>query len=184
MITLLLLVSAMWEVRGQIVPLIYAAPSAVSHQSRIDIKHSPGFIAGPLIYSPAATLYASHEPKVKVQETVLTPVFTADTILTPVALSFFHNLPLARALEHPISIDKVQEEQSQNDKLMEEKMKTVDKEVLNMIVAEGSEQEKIKPKEKLATEDKNYIIIAYDDNNQEASTTEVPQMDDVTEYIE
>ncbi|KAJ8713436.1 hypothetical protein PYW07_013806 [Mythimna separata] len=171
----------MCAVHGQIVPLIYAAPSAVSHQSRIDIKHSPGFIAGPLIYSPATTLYASHQPGDKPRETVLTPVFTADTILTPVALSFFHNLPLARALEHPISIDKVQEEISQNDAVAEENMEKDDKGVQIAIVTEVPEQGKENTGEKQDIEDKNYVIIAFDDNKQVTSTTDEPNTVGITE---
>ncbi|KAJ8716168.1 hypothetical protein PYW08_013453 [Mythimna loreyi] len=179
MITLFLVVSAMCVVHGQIVPLVYAAPSAVSHQSRIDIKHSPGFIAGPLIYRPATTLYASHLPDDKPRETVLSPVFTADTILTPVALTFFHNLPLARALEHPISIDKVQEEILRNDAVAEEDMKK-DKDVQIAIVTEIPEQDKGNTEEKQEVQDKNYVIIAFDDNKQVTSTTDEPNMVGVT----
>lgn len=106
MLRTLFVITVISKVHSHVVPLIYAAPSAVSHQSRIDIKHSPSFISTPIIYSPAAIL-ASH-PKEIASETVLTPIVATDTVLTPVALSFFHNLPLARALQHPISIDMVQ----------------------------------------------------------------------------
>ncbi|KAJ2944318.1 hypothetical protein O0L34_g18308 [Tuta absoluta] len=94
------------QAHGHLVPIIYAAPSAVSHQSRIDIKHSSG-IPSPLVYTPLTTIYATH-PKPLLSETVFSPVLATDTLLTPVALSVFHNFPLARALEHPISLDKVQ----------------------------------------------------------------------------
>lgn len=174
MITLLLFLSVMCTVHGQIVPLLYAVPSAVSHQSRIDIRHSPGFITGPLVYSPGTTLHTSHQPNDKPQETLVTPIFTADTIFTPVALSFFHNLPLARALEHPISIDKVQEENAQN-----ESFTIFDDDTQNTIITETPEQE-ITTEEKPAMEDKNYIIIAYD-NNRVTSTTDVPKVGDITE---
>lgn len=181
MMTLLLIfVSVMWKVHGQLVPLIYAAPSAVSHQSRIDIAHSPGFITGPLIYSPAATLYATHqsENNDKSREAVITPVFTADTIFTPVALSFYHNIPLARALEHPISIDKVQEETAQNDELAKQNVESSnDEEVYNMVVTEAPEQEIQKKEEIPENPSNNYIVIAYDDNNQVISTTDEPKID-------
>ncbi|KAH9637195.1 hypothetical protein HF086_016217 [Spodoptera exigua] len=178
MIRLLLFVGAMCEVYGDIVPLIYAAPSAVSHQSRIDIKHSPGFVAGPLIYSPAAPLYAHHQLENKVREAVITPVFTADTILTPVALSFFHNLPLARALEHPISIDKAQEENAENYEFVEAVAASDDNS--NVIVTEIPEQENIDKGEKQPESDK-IIIVAYDDNSKVVSSTNDPQMEAVTE---
>ncbi|XP_022830352.1 uncharacterized protein LOC111359135 [Spodoptera litura] len=178
MIRLLLFVGVLCEVYGDLVPLIYAAPSAVSHQSRIDIKHSPGFVAGPLIYSPAATLYANHQIENKVREAVITPVFTADTILTPVALSFFHNLPLARALEHPISIDKAQEENAENYEFVEA-VATSD-ENNNVIVTEIPEQDNVNKGDKHPESDK-IIIVAYDDNNKAISTTNNPQMDAVTE---
>lgn len=91
------------KVQSHAVPLIYAAPSAVSHQSRIDIKHDPGFIS-PVVYTPA--ILPSH---LKVaSEAVVAPIVSSHAVLAPVALSFFHNLPLARALEHPISIDVIQ----------------------------------------------------------------------------
>lgn len=105
MLRILFVVCVISKVHSHAVPLIYAAPSAVSHQSRIDIKHSPALISTPLIYSPA-TIFTSH-PK-EASETVLTPLFTSDTVFTPIALSFYHNLPLARALQHPISIDIVE----------------------------------------------------------------------------
>lgn len=181
MITLLLVVSAMCAVRGQIVPLIYAAPSAVSHQSRVDIKHSHGFISGPLIYSPSTSLYASHKPDDKPQETVLTPVFTADTILTPVALSFFHNLPLARALEHPISIDKVQEENAQVAAVTDQNMEKIDEVLQIAEAAEIPELEQENTEGKPDIQDKNYIIIAYDNNNQVMSTTDEPNTVGITE---
>uniref|UniRef100_A0A2H1V1N3 SFRICE_014036 n=1 Tax=Spodoptera frugiperda TaxID=7108 RepID=A0A2H1V1N3_SPOFR len=166
MIRLLLFVGVLCEVYGDLVPLIYAAPSAVSHQSRIDIKHSPGFVAGPLIYSPAATVYANQQLENKVREAVITPVFTADTILTPVALSFFHNLPLARALEHPISIDKAQEDNAENY------------EFVNAVAI--PEQENLNQGDKQPASDK-IIIVAYDDSSKVVSTTNDPPIEDVTE---
>lgn len=112
MIRILLIVSVFSKVHSN-VPLIFAAPSAVSHQSRIDVKHTPGFLSTPLIYSPV--IYASH-PKTEIhREAIIAPVLTTDTLLTPIALSFFHNLPLARALEHPISIEKAQESNNINE---------------------------------------------------------------------
>lgn len=178
MIRLLLFVGVLCEVYGDLVPLIYAAPSAVSHQSRIDIKHSPGFVAGPLIYSPAATVYANQQLENKVREAVITPVFTADTILTPVALSFFHNLPLARALEHPISIDKAQENNAENYEFVNA-VATSD-ENTNVIVTEIPEQEKLNQGDKQPASDK-IIIVAYDDNSKVVSTTNDPPIEDVTE---
>lgn len=169
-------------VRGQLVPLIYTVPSAVSHQSRVDIRHSPGFISEPLIYNPPKVLYQKHTADEKTQETILTPIFTADTIITPVALSFFHNLPLSRALEHPISLDKVQEQNEQNyDSLTENKdaVKVSDKEnyeelkVVNKLVNEevGAIQK---------SEEQNYIII--EDNNGHDVNTDVPIKDVLKDY--
>lgn len=102
MIKLILLACVNNLVQGYLSPLIYAAPSAVSHQSRIDIKHTP-LISAPLFYSPA-TIIATHP-----SQTIVSPIIASDTLLTPIALSFFHNLPLARALEQPISLTKVRE---------------------------------------------------------------------------
>lgn len=107
MLRLILVLFSIYQVKCQLLPVIYAAPSAVSHQSRIDIKHSPGIISSPLIYSPA--VYATYPLKGDTREVVLSTV-TGDTVYTPIALSFFHNLPLARALEHPVSINRVSAE--------------------------------------------------------------------------
>lgn len=117
MLKIFVILSLTYRARGQLAPLIYAAPSAVSHQSRVDIKHTPGFISAPLIYSPATTIFASQPQRLEVaSDTVLTP------ILTPIAFSFYHNLPLARALEHPISIEAMQESANiQNNESSEEK---------------------------------------------------------------
>lgn len=104
MIRIIFLVCVLRQTQGQLAPLIFAAPSAVSHQSRIDIRHTPGFISTPFLYSPIAP-YTT----VKESESVLPPVLRPESYFTPVALTFFHNLPLARALENPISIEKVQE---------------------------------------------------------------------------
>ncbi|CAH0584221.1 unnamed protein product [Chrysodeixis includens] len=178
MIKLIILVSVVCTVHGQIFPLIYAAPSAVSHQSRIDVKHSPGFISSPLIYSPAATLYESQKSIESPRQTVITPVFTSDTILTPVALSFFHNLPLARALEHPISIDKVQNESAQDDDSMAQRMAVIkenSQEMYGATVKEASNQQNQNTEDKQRVRDNNYVIVAYDDINQ--VTTDVPKMD-------
>ncbi|KAG7296104.1 hypothetical protein JYU34_021199 [Plutella xylostella] len=101
-------------------PVIYAAPSAVSHQSRIDIKHTP-VLSAPLIYSP--TIYATH-PRAIVADTVLTPVVPVDTVFSPVALGVFHNLPLARALKHPVSIEKAQQEAVERNKMKSDKEKS------------------------------------------------------------
>lgn len=106
MIRLFLLV-CVYKAQGQYAPLIFAAPSAVSHQSRIDIRHSPEFVSAPLVYSPLAVYPSAAEAA---SDSFLTPVIKADQLFIPVALTFFHNLPLARALEHPISIDKIREE--------------------------------------------------------------------------
>ncbi|CAH2240314.1 jg25858 [Pararge aegeria aegeria] len=92
------------QVKSQLLPVIYAAPSAVSHQSRIDVKHTPGIITPSIIYSP--TIYATYPLKVEKPREVVLRRMTGDTVLTPIALSFFHNLPLARALEHPVSINQ------------------------------------------------------------------------------
>lgn len=180
MIKLITLVSVLCSVRGQIFPLIYAAPSAVSHQSRIDIKHSPSFISSPLIYSPAATLYEHQKSIERPRQTVITPVFTSDTILTPVAVTFFHNLPLARALEHPISIDKVQQESAQDDSSMIQNMEALkenSQEIYGTIITEASNQRDQNTEDKQKVPDNNYVIVAYDDNNQ--VTTDVPKMDEV-----
>lgn len=88
-------------VQGHLTPLLYEAPSAVSHQSRIDIKHTP-LISQPLFYSPV-TLVATPA------HTIVTPIIASDTVLTPISLSFYHNLPLARALEQTIPSKKVRE---------------------------------------------------------------------------
>lgn len=103
MLRLILVLFSIYQVKCQLLPVIYAAPSAVSHQSRIDIKHSPGIISSPLIYSPA--VYATYPLQGDTREVVLSTV-TGDTVYTPIALSFFHNLPLARALQHPVSINQ------------------------------------------------------------------------------
>lgn len=96
-------------VQGYLTPLLYAAPSAVSHQSRIDIKHTP-HISAPLVYHPAS-IVATHSPS-----TIVSPIIASDTLLTPIALIFYHNLPLARALEHPISVNKLQEAANNQEK--------------------------------------------------------------------
>lgn len=141
MIRLLLIVSVFCNVYCNR-PIIFAAPSAVSHQSRIDIKHTPGFISAPLIYSPATTIYASHPNAEVPREAILAPVLTTDTLLTPIALSFFHNLPLARALEHPISIDKAQEPCDNHEVVATEKENVEvsrEKEKENVIVTKFTE---------------------------------------------
>lgn len=102
MIKLILISCVNNLVQGYLSPLLYTAPSAISHQSRIDIKHTP-FISAPLFYNPA-TIVATQPA-----QTVVAPIIASDTLLTPIAFSFFHNLPLARALEHPISLKKVRE---------------------------------------------------------------------------
>jgi hypothetical protein len=114
----ILLIVFVTTARSQIAPLIYAAPSAVSHQSRVEVKHTPSFISAPLIYSPAAII-TSLPAEVK-KETIITPIFATDTVLAPIALSFFNNLPLARALKHPISIDEAQENYERNIKSQRE----------------------------------------------------------------
>lgn len=128
MIRIFFLVCVLRKTQGQLAPLIFAAPSAVSHQSRIDIRHTPGFIS-PLVYSPIASYTA-----VKESELVLPPLVRTEFYFTPVALTFFHNLPLARAIEHPISIERVQEE-SAPEKLDEVKVETVDSDS-NIVLAE------------------------------------------------
>lgn len=146
-------------VHGHVLPWIYAAPSAVSHQSRIDIRHSPGFVQAPLIYSPAASLFASHQSQIA-SDTVLTPIFASDAVLTPIGLSFYHNLPLTRALEHPVSIDKIREECAQNDSAASVSnkeaviIKEIEKE--NLVVPV---QTKLEPTNKLET------LIVNDENN-------------------
>ncbi|KOB74591.1 putative cuticle protein [Operophtera brumata] len=104
MIRIFLLVCVLRNAQGQYAPLIFAAPSAVSHQSRIDIRHTPGFISAPFVYSPIAAYTA-----VKESESIFPAVIRSEPYFTPVALTFFHNVPLARALEHPISIEEAQE---------------------------------------------------------------------------
>ncbi|CAG9793828.1 unnamed protein product [Diatraea saccharalis] len=103
----------------QVAPLIYAAPTAVSHQSRVDVKNTPGFISAPLIYSPAII-----SPKEVTNEAVITPVLAVDTVLTPIALTFFNNLPLSRALKHPISIGMMQEEAEREEHEIESQTHT------------------------------------------------------------
>lgn len=102
MIKLILVACVNNLVQGYLSPLLYAAPSAVSHQSRIDVKHTP-FISAPLFYN-TATIVATQPA-----QTVVAPIIASDTLLTPIALSFFHNLPLARGLEHPILLTKIRE---------------------------------------------------------------------------
>lgn len=123
MIRLLLLVCAVCKAQGHYAPLIFAAPSAVSHQSRIDIRYNPGYVSAPLVYSPLA-IYPS--PAEAASDSIFTPVIKADQLLTPVALTFFHNLPLARALERPVSIDKIQEEANLNNAANEASIKNED----------------------------------------------------------
>lgn len=105
MIKIFFLVCVLHKIQGQLASLIFTAPSAISHQSRIDMSHTPGFISAPLVYSPIAGYTA-----VKESEPVLLPLVRTEHYFTPVVLTFFHNLPLARALQHPISIKKTQEE--------------------------------------------------------------------------
>lgn len=95
---------------SHLIPLIYAAPSAVSHQSRIDIKLAP-FMSTPFIYSPEAAIHLNIPTKVTAaSDPALTSVLPSDTFIAPIALTFFHNLPLSRALGQPISIHKGQQE--------------------------------------------------------------------------
>lgn len=108
MIKIILIAYLFNLVQGYLTPLIYAAPSAVSHQSRIDIKHNP-IISAPLIYNPGQAIVAIHSEPARA---IVAPIIATDTLLAPVALSFFHNLPLARALKHPISIEEVQEDKA------------------------------------------------------------------------
>ena len=96
----ILILCLFYKVNSQILPVIYAAPSSVSHQSRIDVKHTPQIIAAPLVYTPA--IYATYPIEEKNNNIALTSVLS-DKV--PIALTFFHNLPLARALEHPIVIE-------------------------------------------------------------------------------
>ncbi|CAG9561161.1 unnamed protein product [Danaus chrysippus] len=101
MLSLLLVLYLSYNVDCHLLPVVYAAPSAVSHQSRIDVKSTPAFIT-PVLYS--STVYATYPGKVdENSNTVYSPVLS-DTVLTPVALSYFHNLPLARALQSPVFI--------------------------------------------------------------------------------
>ncbi|CAB3259815.1 unnamed protein product [Arctia plantaginis] len=181
MITLLFFVSTICVVRGQLVPVIYAAPSAVSHQSRIDIRHSP-YISGPLLYNPPKFLYEKHSADEKTRDSIIKSMFTADTILTPVALTFFHNLPLSRALEHPISLDKVQEQNERNYNFLTENrdaVKVSDKEVygkLKVLTKPVNEETKIVQK----SEKQNYIVI--EDNNGDEVNTDVPIIDRMEGY--
>lgn len=161
MIRLILISCAVTKVCCHILPLIYAAPSAVSHQSRIDIRHSPGFVQAPLIYSPAATLFASHQKQIA-SDTVFTPIFS-DTILTPIALSYYHNLPLARALQHPVAIGKVQEECGKKETAVadvnqESAIKESEKQ--NFVDSVVSKLEPTREKiETLIVEDENYKTV-------------------------
>lgn len=98
----ILFLCLLFEFNCQLLPVIYAAPSSVSHQSRVDIKNIPQIIATPLVYSPV--IYATYPKDGKKSDIVLTQV-RSDTVLAPIALTLFHNLPLARALEHPIIIE-------------------------------------------------------------------------------
>lgn len=131
------LIIAVCQVQCRSGTLIFIAPSAVSHQSRIDIKHIPGYIASPIVYNPISTIYTSGS--IAAQEAILTPILPTDTLLTPVALSFFHNLPLARALEHPISVDKTQEESNIEintmvlNNLQDQQIKDANKEIISKI---------------------------------------------------
>lgn len=94
-------------VNCQLLPVIYSAPSAVSHQSQIHVKHSSNVIATPLVYSPI--VYATYPSREELKsELLLTPV-VSDAGLTPIALTIFQNMPLARALEHPIQIGQGQD---------------------------------------------------------------------------
>ncbi|KAJ0178340.1 hypothetical protein K1T71_006163 [Dendrolimus kikuchii] len=147
MFAIFFIFSAVNQVQCHSGPLVFAAPSAVSHQSRIDIKHTPSYIATPVVYSPISTIYASGSIAGYAQEAVLTPILPTDTLLTPVALSFFHNLPLARALEHPISIDKAQAEANvQTNTVIIDNAKVIDKlrdEANNQIVITVTGPEKL-----------------------------------------
>lgn len=126
MIRIFILVCVLHKTQGQLAPLIFAAPSSVSHQSRIDIRHTPGFISAPLVYSPIAVF-----PAVKESESVLPTLVRSEHYFTPVAFTFFHNLPLARALERPVSIKKAQEEALLREKFDEVIVETIDSDTDN-----------------------------------------------------
>lgn len=124
-------------------PFIYTAPTVVSHQSRIDVQHSPGFIAGPLIYP--STIFASH-PNTQSNNAVVTPVLTTNTVFAPIALSFFHNLPLARALQHPVTIEKAQDTAIVQDEATNDGrsiLKSSAREVVQVPVTKGIETENV-----------------------------------------
>lgn len=101
---ILFVIFTLTSAQSHIVPLIYAAPSAVSHQSRIDIKTKPAFVSSPLIYSPSTSILLHKPPETLfVKHELLSPISEAN-VLTHVAYGFYNNLPLARALQHPVYI--------------------------------------------------------------------------------
>lgn len=88
--------------------VIYTAPSAVSHQSRIDIRHSP---LHSFVYSPATVFAHPARTIITNDHHIITPVISTNHVLTPVAYSYYHDLPLARAMKDPVSLlQKLQEE--------------------------------------------------------------------------
>ncbi|CAH2091206.1 unnamed protein product [Euphydryas editha] len=119
-------------VNCQLLPVIYSAPSAVSHQSQIHVKHSSNVIATPLVYSPV--VYATYPSKEEINgELFLTPV-VSDAVLTPIALTLFHNMPLARALEHPIQIGQGQDSIETEISITQSTGKTIVEETTDNIV--------------------------------------------------
>ncbi|CAH0398716.1 unnamed protein product [Chilo suppressalis] len=143
--------------------LIYASPTAVSHQSRVDIKHTPGFLSAPLIYSPTILAGANEVTN----GAVITPVLAVDTVLTPVALSFFNNLPLARALKTPISIEKLQEEGEKDEMKTSGSKFESDNETPNKHVTFV-----VKSDENILSSDGGIGVI---ENNEKASSTSEPR---------
>ncbi|GBP35113.1 hypothetical protein EVAR_28312_1 [Eumeta japonica] len=95
-------------VRCQLAHVIYASPSAVSHQSRIDIKHG-AVLSAPAVYAPAVFV-----TRPKASSIVAPALVPADLWTGPIAYGFFHSLPLTRALEHPVSLHRVENAMRQN----------------------------------------------------------------------
>lgn len=127
---------------AHLIPLIYAAPSAVSHQSRLDIKHA-SFLSTPIVYSPETAVHVNIPTKITTgSHPVLTSVLAPDTFMAPIALTFYHNLPLSRALENPVSIDKAQEEAAQGTIAMIIENEEPEKQTPKVIVKEDIKKER------------------------------------------
>lgn len=112
--------------RGQLT--IIAAPSAVSHQSRIDVHHSPSYIVPSSTYTSAiTTIDKSIDPVKATYEAILVPILTEGSVLVPIPVHFLNHLSMSRALASPASTRKVQDETNIFYKTKHQKINNVGK---------------------------------------------------------